>query len=169
MIRLITFTDSCVRPDRKGPYRQVVCVSGAWSRLLVQKWYLWFKSHAHVYLPYPLCVCNRVVLKVYQCSSINTTIHVLLEHCCSKYLLTCFYCYKSICPMQGLDPDPLSFDIFMCCYKKNGVGKGICGVGNRSWSPCPWRYKYSLQVCCYKNVCTMYQWRRATGSVPNIL
>jgi len=25
--------------------------------------------------------------------------------------------------MQGLDPDPISFDIFMCCYKNNGEGK----------------------------------------------
>ena len=41
--------------------------------------------------------------------------------------------------------------IFMCCYKNNGWAKGIRGRASGSWPPCQWRYKYSLQVCCYTN------------------
>ena len=34
----------------------------------------------------------------------------------------------------GSDPQhPL--DIFMCCYRNSGVGKGICGEGNDNRAP----------------------------------
>ena len=112
--------------DLTGMAHTVVCVSGAWLRLLVQTQYLWFKVML-MSICHTLCVCVLELLWKSINAALNTTIHVLQEHCCSphsKHLLTCLCCYKSICPMQGLDPDPLSCDIFMCCYKNSGEGKG---------------------------------------------
>ena len=144
----------CLGPDRGCWFRNGIC--GLKVMLM---------SICHT-----LCVCAIELFWKSINAALNTTIHVLLEHCCSKYLLTCFYCYKSIIMPHARagSRSTILWYIHVLLQEKWGW-QGICGVGNRSWSPCPWRYKYSLQVCCYKNVCTMYQWRRATGSVPNIL
>ena len=73
-------------------------------------------------------------MKVYQCSSkYNYSCDTRALLFPTFQTLTCLCCYKSIFPMQGLDPDPLSFDIFMCCYKKNGVGKGPTTTQNITW------------------------------------
>ena len=57
-------------------------------------------------------------------------------------------CYKSICNWILI----LLVQIFMmCCYKNNGVGERIHGVGKGIMFLITMEIKYSLQVCFYQS------------------